>query len=150
MRLSEMNITRSDYPLLETNGHEDTFPEGITLTFVCETRISQDVPNEEAVGAVVVVDIGGETYKDVLSTDFAVKFQNSAVKNYFKSQDHYREWAEENATLDNPHRVGFSQLGSVKQFETMKEKARRYKAFLRANGIDPSDKEAVMQFLEQG
>lgn len=148
MKLSEMNIKRSDYPIIDTNGHENVFPDGVTITFVCETRVSNDVDSSEAVGAVIVVDISGKKYEDVLSTDFAVRWQNSAAKQHFKSQEHLKEWAEKYATGDNPHKVTFAQLGSVKQFDTPEEKARQLAAFLRANGVDPLDKEARNAFLD--
>lgn len=147
MRLTDMNIDRTTYPKLDTNGSADTFPEGVTYTFVCETRVTGDIPKEESVASVVVVDLEGAKFADVLGVDFAVRYQNSGVKQYFKSQDHLREWAEENATKDNPHRVTFAQLGSTKQFLTQAEKVRQLRAFLRSNGIDPNDMEAVKEFL---
>lgn len=127
--------------------NEGSFPEGFAITYYCETRLDNTVPNDEKVATYLTVNYSGIPYSEGLKVDPTVKFQNSGVKGgHFESQDHFREWAEENATAENPHNVHFTDLGKQAQFMTKAEKLRKLRAQLKAMGITSKEElEAIMK-----
>lgn len=126
--------------------NEGDFPQGFQITYYCETRLDSSVPNDEKVGTFITVDYSGVPFSEGLKIDPTVKFQNSGVKGgHFESQDHFRDWAEENATEEQPHHVSFSDLGKQAQFMTKAEKLRKLKAQLKAMGVTSKEElEAIM------
>lgn len=146
---SNNNINLMEYIMYSIK--DDKFESG-TYTFTCSTRMSSDIPKEEAVETYVAVDLTGADVEDVIRIDPAVKFQNSGVKaakGHFQSHEHFAEWASENATEENPHRVHFADLGKQGQFLTKREMARKMLHSMKAYGVDTSNPEAVAEWLEQ-
>lgn len=135
---------------IQNVSNDQIYPAGFTITYYCETRLDNSVDREDAVGTYVTVDYSGVKFSEGLKIDPTVRFQNSGVKGgYFKSQDEFREWAEANATEDNPHVVHFDKLGSRSQFITKKERAAMIMRQMKAEGVDVTDPDAIAEWFEE-
>lgn len=130
--------------------YSKTMEDGV-LTLNTFLRTGNEVPKDEAVECWLSIDYSGvrdddKKFLKALTSDPTVDWANVA-RPYFDDQDHLREWAEENATKDNPHFVQFEGIGSKQQFVTQEEKARLARKAMKAQGLDPENDEDRRKFL---